>query len=70
MDEREAIRALLQMGQLPTADKIQQVISASTVSIEEPVHIEPSRTHLEGEDYAVEIINHFEYIIFSGFYIK
>jgi len=62
MDEKDAIKALLQMGQLPTMDKIQQVISASHTVFEEPAEITPVKNHSEGADFAVEILQHFEYL--------
>lgn len=59
--EKDAIKTLLQMGQLPTMDKIQQVVSASHTVFEEPAAVKPEKTHTEGADFAVEILQHFEY---------
>ncbi|MFH0868959.1 MAG: metallophosphoesterase, partial [archaeon] len=60
--EKEAIRTLLQMGQLPTVDKIQQIVSASHTVFEEPAAVKPEKTHAEGPGYGVEILQHFEHL--------
>ena len=64
MDEREAIRTLLQLGQLPTAERIQQIIaSAGSGFVVQPeeVHVELEKKQSMGADYSVEVLQHFEF---------
>lgn len=63
MDEREAIRTLLQLGQLPTAERIQQVITSahSGLVVQPEAQVEVSKTNSAGADYSVEVLQHFEF---------
>lgn len=64
MDEREAIRTLLQMGQLPTAEKIQQVISSGFGTpgsgYEPVVQVEVAKPR-SSADFSIEVLQHFEH---------
>lgn len=64
MDEREAIKTLLQIGQLPTAEKIQQMISSSRSLVLESSlepQVELNKKNSSGADFSIEVLQHFEY---------
>ena len=69
MDEKEAIQTLLQLGQLPTPERIQQLIMASggklagaePPSVEIPIGVKLNKRKVTESDSSVEVLYHYEY---------